>query len=111
MLLPRILSGLLAFSMPVLAAQPFDGDWTLNADTTTGTCAARSLDVTVAEGQIGTTNPLVSGAGHVSPTGVVAISMTAGTETITASGRAKGTGASGKWSSSDCKGIWHALRR
>ena len=105
---------LLALASPALAAQPNDGSWTMSASTQSGTCSSYSFEVGIVDGRIQTPPGVpVAGTGSVSAAGAVAVSFTAGSDVISASGRAKRGTASGRWNAPTlaCSGVWVAQRR
>lgn len=104
----------LAGASPLGAAQPYDGSWTLTTATRVGTCNPYTLDVGISDGRIQTpAGVLVSGAGSVSPSGHVSVKFVAGSNVISASGRAFKATASGRWNAPTlaCSGKWSAQRK
>lgn len=105
---------LLASAIPAAAGQPFDGSWSMSASTQSGACSSYSFELGIADGRIQTpAGVLVSGSGQVTASGVVGVNFTAGSDVISASGRAKRTIASGRWTAPTlaCSGTWQAQRR
>ncbi len=111
--LPLFLAAL-SITSPVLAAQPYDGDWTLSASTRDGTCSAYTFEVGIVDGRIQTpSGVMISGSGQVSPKGRIAVTFVAGSNAINASGQASNATASGRWEAPTlaCSGSWSAQRR
>ena len=110
LLVPLILA---SAAVPAAAAQPFDGAWTLNVTTRSGTCDSYAWEVGISQGRIETpANVPVAGSGRVTPTGNVSVRFTRGADVMTASGSASGGRASGQWRAPtlDCSGSWQAVR-
>ena len=108
------LIAILSAASPALAAQPFDGEWTMSAATREGTCAVYTFEVGIVDGRIQTpAGVAISGSGMVSPKGRVAVTFVAGSNTISASGQASKATASGRWEAPTlaCSGSWSAQRR
>lgn len=100
-------------AVPAVAAQSFDGAWTLNVTTRNGSCDSYAWEVAISQGRIQTPPNLpVSGSGRVTPAGVVSVQFTRGSDVMTASGSASGRQASGNWKapSLSCSGSWRAVR-
>lgn len=100
---------------PALAAQPFDGQWSVEVITEKGTCdRAYRWDLTIANGRVSTPPNMPAGAtGVVSPKGAVSVNFSRGNDRMSASGSASGKWATGNWSSQSlgCSGRWRAERR
>ena len=99
---------------PAFAAQPFDGKWLLTTNAKSGTCADDAFDVVIDEGHLQTpAGEAIAGSGQVTIDGSITASFRAGPNVISASGRARGSSASGRWESPElnCAGIWSAQRR
>ncbi len=114
-MLPQL--AILAFfslTVPAFAAQPFDGDWSMSASTVSGSCANYTFDVGIVQGRIKTPGGvMIAGSGHVTPAGVIQVNFTAGSDVISASGKANNTAASGRWTAPSlaCAGTWQAQKR
>lgn len=104
----------IATASPALAAQPYDGSWTMSTATGEGGCGPQSFEVGIKEGRIETPAGVpISGSGTVSAKGRVAVAFLAGSNTINASGQASKATASGRWQAPTlgCSGSWSAQRR
>ena len=97
------------------AAQPYDGQWSVEVITETGTCdRAYRWDLAINDGRVMTTADMPARAsGSVSPKGAIAVNFTRGADKMTATGSASGKWASGAWTSPSlaCSGRWRAERR
>lgn len=114
----RNLPILVLLAMPAasaLAAQPFDGQWSVEVVTEKGSCdQAYRWNLSIREGHVVTTPDMPAQAsGSVSPAGIVAVKFSRGGDSMTATGTASGGWANGKWASPTlaCAGRWKAERR
>ena len=100
---------------PARAAQPFDGQWSVEVITEKGTCdSAYRWDLAIANGQIAAVQGMPAGAsGSISPKGLVRANFTRGSDRMVASGSASGKWATGQWTAASlqCSGRWRAERR
>lgn len=109
------LVGLGVAQAPTFAAQPYDGNWSVEMMTEKGSCdSAYRWDLTIIAGRVATTADMpAKGSGSVSSRGVVAVSFSRGDDKMAAKGAASGNWASGEWSAPAmaCSGHWRAERR
>ncbi len=98
-----------------LAAQPYDGRWSVEVITERGSCdQAYRWDLEVANGKVAAGADMPAQAsGAVSSKGAVAMDFSRGADRVSAKGSASGKWASGEWSSPSlgCSGRWRAERR
>ena len=97
---------------PVAAAAPFDGSWTVNIATASGTCKSGSLPIEVRDGKIVSGNPVVNVQGQVADSGGLRVSVGDGVRKANGSGRLSGASGSGTWTGGGgiCSGTWVAQR-
>jgi hypothetical protein len=100
---------------PALAAQTFDGTWSVEVVTEKGTCdQAYRWDIVIRDGRIATAPDMpASGTGTVSQSGSVNVNFSRGSDTLSARGTASGKWATGVWNAptKGCAGRWRAERR
>ena len=113
LLLAPLAAALLA--SPAFAAQPFDGQWSVEVITEKGSCdQAYRWDIKVSEGHVVTTPDMpAKAAGSISPKGAIAVNFSRGADSMSAKGTASGNWATGEWNapSMGCTGRWRAERR
>jgi hypothetical protein len=100
-------------------AEPFDGNWTIYAQTTRGHCESLQFGFGINGGRISATGGSYGGyqarfGGRVSRSGSVQVSAVAGPRTAHGAGRLTGYQGSGTWTgrgpSGTCSGVWSASR-
>ncbi len=98
-------------TFPVLAAQPFDGSWHVNAvaQTDDARCAARSVSLRIEEGNV-KYGGLIQLPGLVSGKVRGDGSLTAQMAEVVVSGKLAGASGAGAWRSPACVGTWRAYR-
>ena len=100
---------------PTFAAQPYDGQWSVEVITEKGSCdRAYRRDLKIADGHVAAAADMPAKAsGSVSAKGVVAVNFARGDDKMVAKGAASGNWASGEWSapSMACSGRWRAEKR
>ena len=100
---------------PAFAAQPFDGQWSVEVITEKGTCdQAYRWNIRVSEGHVVTTPDMPARAtGSISPKGAISVNFSRGNDTMSAKGSASGDWASGEWTAPTlgCTGRFRAERR
>jgi len=111
---------LAAASIPTSAiAAPFDGYWSLVAQTTNGHCGVTQWDVAISGGRLYYPGGQFMGypvglAGAVSPAGRVRVRVTAGPRVADGRGRLGRVQGGGEWGgqgpSGICSGVWTATR-
>jgi hypothetical protein len=100
-------------------AQPFDGNWSIAAQTTRGHCENIEFPVAIRDGQIFSTGGAYGGyaaqvSGQVSPSGHVLVHAAAGPRDAQGAGQLAQYQGSGTWAgrgpSGVCSGVWNAYR-
>jgi hypothetical protein len=100
-------------------AQPFDGNWSIAAQTTRGHCENIEFGVAIRAGQIFSTSGAYGGyaaqvRGQVSPSGRVLVRAAAGPRIAQGAGQLGGYQGRGTWAgrgpSGVCSGVWNAYR-
>jgi hypothetical protein len=100
-------------------AEPFDGNWTIYAQTTRGHCDSLQFGLGISGGRISATGGGYGGyqarfGGRVSRSGSVQVNAVAGPRTAHGTGRLSGYQGSGTWAgrgpSGTCSGVWSASR-
>ena len=110
------LSAILALSS-IAAAQAggsYDGQWAVQLVTEKGNCdRTLSWDVGVAANRIADGGFFVQTAGAVDSQGRVTLTVTQGTDRVSASGKLIGAAGGGAWTSPTraCSGRWRAAKR
>jgi hypothetical protein len=104
--------------IPSAIAEPFDGNWSVVAQTTQGHCGSMQFALAINRGRLySSTGYYVFGypallGGRVSPSGYVQANGVAGPRTAYATGRLHRFQGSGTWAGSGpsgvCAGIWTA---
>src|SRR5215510_15359250 len=105
-------------SIPSAIAAPFDGNWSVVAQTTQGHCGSMQFGLAINGGRLySASGYYVFGypaqlAGRVSPSGYVQADGVAGPRTAHATGRLRRFQGSGTWAGSGpsgvCSGVWNA---
>lgn len=100
-------------SLPALAADGFDGKWSVQMKTESGSCdRAVSATLGVQGGRISESGLLMSANGSVDQSGRVHIRVSGAGHVVAASGKLAASAGSGTWVSSShgCTGRWVASR-
>jgi hypothetical protein len=109
--------GCVTIAAPAVARTPFDGDWSVMITTRAGACQPSvRYGLQIINGMV--VNP-AGGPGQVSgrvaPNGAVRVSVQAGGQSASGSGRLTSSGGGGVWrgqgSAGVCQGTWVAERR
>lgn len=103
-----------AAALPAAAhAASFDGNWSILAVTTSGSCdKAYRFPVTVSGGTVTYAGSAATQAsGRIDASGRVRVAFNRGAQKLDASGAARGAAGSGKWQSKSCAGTWTAEKR
>jgi hypothetical protein len=105
-------------STPSAIAAPFDGNWSVVAQTTQGHCGSIQFGLAINRGRVYSAGGYyVFGypaqlAGRVSPSGYLQADAVAGPRTAHATGRLRRIQGSGTWAGSGpsgvCSGVWNA---
>jgi hypothetical protein len=98
------------------AANPFDGNWSVQVVTEKGECdRAYRYPIVVENGRARYGGPeSFDVSGSISPKGAVRVSISRGQDRADASGSAEGKWGSGSWKTSGsraCSGTWNAEKR
>jgi hypothetical protein len=104
----------LLLSTPALAGGAYDGKWAVQLVTEKGDCdRSLSWDVGVAANRIADGGAFVQTSGAVDPHGRVTLTVTQGSDRVSASGKLSGAAGSGAWTSPTraCSGRWRASKR
>ena len=114
-------AGALALSLAALSgigshatsAPSYDGLWSVVIVTEQGTCdRAYRYPIRISRGTLlneGSSPVTING--RVAGTGAVNVTVSAGNQSATGSGRLNGTSGAGTWRGGDCSGTWQAERR
>ena len=97
---------------PAAAAAPFDGSWTVNIATRSGSCKDGSLPIQVRDGKIVSGTPVINVQGAVADSGGIRVVVGDGLRKANGSGKLSASGGSGTWSGGGgvCTGTWVAQR-
>ena len=106
----------IATTDPAVARTPYDGDWSVVIVAHTGACdSSYRFGVQVADGLVINDGGLATVQGRVTPTGLVKVSVRAGSQWANGSGRLTGKRGGGVWKgqgmNGNCGGTWIAERR
>ncbi len=96
------------------SAGAFDGRWSILVVTRQGTCDVYRWNVGVGAGRITDIGDDVArAAGRIDASGKVSVTLTRGTDVLSATGAMQGDSGSGSWRSPSrsCSGTWQAERR
>jgi hypothetical protein len=78
------------------AASTFDGAWNVQiASDRVGCGGGASVAIGINNGQVASTNTMVTASGHVAEAGVISVSLKSGLKSAVGSGRLSGTSGSG----------------
>ena len=95
------------------AIPSYDGLWIVSIITEKGTCdPGYRYPVRITNGELvnGGSDPFTI-TGKVMPTGAVTVTVSAGGNSASGSGRLAGNAGTGSWSGGECSGTWTAERR
>jgi hypothetical protein len=93
------------------AAATFDGAWNVQIASDRASCGnGASVAIGINNGQIASTNSMVSASGRVAEAGTISVSLKSGLKSAVGSGRLSGTSGSGTWHNPLCSGTWTAQR-
>jgi len=99
-----------------MARTPFDGAWSVLIVTDAGGCdRAYRYALHIVNGKVSYDDPSFNVSGHVDAHGHVSVTISAGGQRASGSGRLSGNSGDGLWSghssTSQCSGHWEAERR
>jgi hypothetical protein len=93
------------------AASTFDGAWSVQIASDRATCGSgASVSIGINNGQIASTNAMVTASGQVADAGTIRVSLQSGLKSAVGLGRLSGTSGSGTWHGTMCSGTWTAQR-
>ena len=100
----------LAAAAPAAAAT-FDGEWNVQIASSTAACTSGvSVSIGISNGQVASTNAVVTASGRVAEAGAIQVTLASGIKRAVGSGRLMGTSGSGTWRAALCSGTWTAQR-
>jgi hypothetical protein len=107
--------GCTTIAAPAIARTPYDGDWSVVIATRGGACPPSvRYGVQIINGMVVNPSGQAQVQGRVSPNGAVRVSVQAGGQSASGSGRLSRTGGGGVWSGQGnagfCQGTWVAER-
>ena len=99
--------------MPAASAPSYDGLWSVVIITEKGACdRAYRYPIRISNGSVlneGSSPATISG--KVASNGAVTVTVSAGNQSATGSGKLSGTAGAGSWHAGECSGVWEAERR
>jgi hypothetical protein len=99
-----------ALATPATAAT-FDGAWNVQIASSNAACTSgASVSIGISNGQVASTNTVVTASGHVAEAGAIQVTLATGMKRAVGSGRLNGTSGSGTWRAALCSGTWTAQR-
>lgn len=93
------------------AAATFDGEWNVHITSSNAACSSgNSVSIGINNGQVASTNAMVSASGRVADAGNISVTLASGMKRALGLGRLSGTSGSGTWRAALCSGTWTAQR-
>lgn len=93
------------------AAATFDGAWNVQIASPNGACGSgTTVAIGINNGQVASSNPLMSASGRVANAGNISVTLTSGMKRAVGSGRLTATSGSDTWRGATCSGTWTAQR-
>jgi hypothetical protein len=93
------------------AAASFDGAWNVQIASTSSACGGgASVSIGINNGQVVSSNAMMTASGHVAEAGGIRVTLTSGMKRAVGSGRLSATSGSGTWRGALCSGTWTAQR-
>ena len=93
------------------AAATFDGAWNVQIASSNSACGSgTTVSLGINNGQVASSNPLMSASGRVANAGSINVTLTSGMKRAVGSGRLTATSGSGTWRGAMCSGTWTAQR-
>ena len=93
------------------AAATFDGEWNVQIASTNAACSSGvSVSIGINNGQVASTNAMVTASGRVAEAGNISVTLASGLKRAVGLGRLSGTSGSGTWRAALCSGTWTAQR-
>ena len=93
------------------AAATFDGEWNVRIASTNAACGGgATVSIGINNGQVGSSNALMTASGRVANAGNISVTLTSGMKRAVGSGHLTATSGSGTWRGALCSGTWTAQR-
>lgn len=93
------------------AAATFDGEWNVQIASANAACGGgATVSIGINNGQVASTNALMSASGRVANAGNISVTLTSGMKRAVGSGHLSATSGSGTWRGPLCSGTWTAQR-
>ena len=93
------------------AAATFDGEWNVQIASTSSVCGGgASVSIGINNGQVASTNALMTASGRVAEAGIISVTLTSGVKRAVGWGHLSATSGSGTWRGALCSGTWTAQR-
>jgi len=92
------------------AAASFDGEWNVVIASASSACGGASVSIGINNGQVASTNAMVTASGRVADAGTISVTLVSGIKRATGSGHLTATSGSGTWRGALCSGTWTAQR-
>jgi hypothetical protein len=93
------------------AAATFDGEWNVQIASKNVACpSGTSVSVGINNGQVASSNAMVTASGRVAEAGSISVTLTSGIKRAVGSGHLTATSGSGTWRGAMCSGTWTAQR-
>ena len=93
------------------AAATFDGEWNVQIASTNAACnSGVSVSIGINNGQVASTNAMVTASGRVAEAGNISVTLASGLKRAVGLGRLGATSGSGTWRAALCSGTWTAQR-
>jgi hypothetical protein len=93
------------------AAATFDGAWNVEIASQNTACGGgATVSIGINNGQVASTNPLMTASGRVADAGNISVTLASGMKRAVGFGHLAGTSGSGTWRGALCSGTWTAQR-
>ena len=93
------------------AAATFDGEWNVQIASTSSVCGGgATVSIGINNGQVASTNALMTASGRVAEAGIISVTLTSGIKRAVGWGHLSATSGSGTWRGALCSGTWTAQR-
>ena len=93
------------------AAATFDGEWNVQIASTSSVCSGgASVSIGINNGQVASTNALMTASGRVAEAGIISVTLSSGIRRAVGWGHLGATSGSGTWRGALCSGTWTAQR-
>jgi hypothetical protein len=105
-----MLAGISA-ATPAGAAATYDGAWNVQIASSNSACGSgATVSIGISNGQVASTNPLMTASGRVADAGNISVTLTSGMKRAAGFGHLTSTSGSGTWRGALCSGTWTAQR-